>query len=85
MFPSPASPPWSILVYIELLYIQSIDKLPQSREASLENEGSLPSTDVTMRQAHEIRTLVKMEVAVTHICITSVRGFLQYMLTRLSA
>ncbi|KAG6336483.1 hypothetical protein ID866_2597 [Astraeus odoratus] len=39
--------------------------------ASLEKEASTTFSDVTMRQAHEIRMPVKMEVAVTHIRITS--------------
>ncbi|KAL4081516.1 hypothetical protein V8B97DRAFT_1923406 [Scleroderma yunnanense] len=41
---------------------------------SLESEQSSLFTDVTMRQAHEIRMPVKMEVGVTHIRITSIRA-----------
>lgn len=43
--------------------------------ASLEHESNMVFTEVTMRQAHDIRMPVNMEVALTHIRITSVRGF----------
>ncbi|KAI6003613.1 hypothetical protein EDD15DRAFT_2567619 [Pisolithus albus] len=42
--------------------------------ASLEDENSSLFADVTMRQAHDIRMPVNMEVAVTHIRITSIRA-----------
>ncbi|KAI6152285.1 hypothetical protein BKA82DRAFT_4387651 [Pisolithus tinctorius] len=42
--------------------------------ASLEDENNSPFADVTMRQAQDIRMPVKMEVAVTHIRITSIRA-----------
>ncbi|KAH7916805.1 hypothetical protein BJ138DRAFT_1121610 [Hygrophoropsis aurantiaca] len=41
---------------------------------TLEQETRTSFTDVTMRQAHEMRMPVTMEVAVTHIRITSVRA-----------
>lgn len=43
--------------------------------ASLEQETNMIFTEVTMRQAHDIRMPVNMEVALTHIRITSVRSF----------
>lgn len=43
--------------------------------ASLEHESNTAFTEVTMRQAHDIRMPVNMEVALTHIRITSVRSF----------
>ena len=43
--------------------------------ASLEHETNIPFTEVTMRHAHDIRMPVNMEVALTHIRITSVRSF----------
>lgn len=43
--------------------------------ASLEQESNMVFTEVTMRQAHDIRMPVNMEVALTHIRITSVRSF----------
>jgi hypothetical protein len=43
--------------------------------ASLEHESNMVFTEVTMRQAHDIRMPVNMEVALTHIRITSVRDF----------
>ncbi|KAI6130277.1 hypothetical protein EDD16DRAFT_1541379 [Pisolithus croceorrhizus] len=42
--------------------------------ASLEDENNSSFADVTMRQAHDIRMPVNMEVAVTHIRITSIRA-----------
>jgi neurofibromin 1 len=40
--------------------------------ASLEEEASTGYTEVTMRQAHEMRMPVTMEVADTHVRVTSV-------------
>ncbi|KAF8559154.1 hypothetical protein OG21DRAFT_1570167 [Imleria badia] len=41
---------------------------------SLEHESNMVFTEVTMRQAHDIRMPVNMEVALTHIRITSIRA-----------
>ncbi|KAF8450670.1 hypothetical protein L210DRAFT_3520995 [Boletus edulis BED1] len=41
---------------------------------SLEHESNTAFTEVTMRQAHDIRMPVNMEVALTHIRITSIRA-----------
>ncbi|KAI9574812.1 hypothetical protein HD554DRAFT_2201766 [Boletus coccyginus] len=43
-----------------------------TRRSSLEHESNTVFTEVTMRQAHDIRMPVNMEVAHTHIRITSV-------------
>lgn len=43
--------------------------------ASLEEEASTGYTEVTMRQAHEMRMPVTMEVAKTHVRVTSVWNF----------
>jgi hypothetical protein len=40
--------------------------------ASLEEEAIIGYTEVTMRQAHEMRMPVTMEVADTHVRVTSV-------------
>lgn len=43
--------------------------------ASLEQESNMAFNEVTMRQAHDIRMPVHMEVALSHIRITSVCSF----------
>ncbi|KAG8218508.1 hypothetical protein J3R82DRAFT_4145 [Butyriboletus roseoflavus] len=60
--------------------IELLQHVPQSSlpaleyPTSLEQESNMVFTEVTMRQAHDIRMPVNMEVALTHIRITSIRA-----------
>jgi neurofibromin 1 len=49
--------------------------------ASLEEEAGMVYAEVTMRQAHEMRMPVTMEVGKTHVRVTSVRKFTSYKLS----
>ena len=63
------------LEYPSKCRVIAADLVVTQNTASLEHESNVIFTEVTMRQAHDIRMPVNMEVALTHIRITSVRSF----------